>query len=166
MAQRIPRDVDWQKFYAALERLGVSIPEQAEGDAVDLAMVARLLVRVQNNRAKLDSVVRKLDRSIAVLRRNITLKTEERRLRRLDARRSDEIMRLPNKEQRDAAVEDVVQIISAQIAILNARCDDYAAARASAEGMLKTLQTAKETLNSLKNIGLEDADASQSYHSR
>lgn len=165
MKQRIPRDVDWQKFYAALERLGVSIPEHAEGDAVDLAMVSRLLIRVQNNRAKLDAVIRKLDRSIAVIRRNITLSTEERRLRRLEARRSDEVMGLRSREQRDAAVEDAVQVVSARIAILHARRDDYEAARASAEGMLKTLQTAKETLNSLKNIGLEDAGASRSsYH--
>lgn len=153
------KKVDWSKFYAALERLVVQIPTLAPGEPIDMTTVAHLLVKVQHNRTKLDNTLRKLQQNIGQERRNMQVLQEQRRIRRIEAARSDEVRDLKRKEDRDNEVELQCQVVSAKIALTKGWLEEHEAAKQSVEAMMRTLETAKQTLNSLKQIGLSDRDS-------
>jgi len=151
--------IDWDRFYQWLESRSVELPAYEPGDPVSLSEVASVMVKVQNSRSDLDAAARKLDQKIGLEKRNIHVWQERRRMVRLDAKRSDEVRRLSRREDRDAAVETASQGEDARIAVAKARVEELEAARKSIQAMVATLETAKQTLNALKQVGLADPSA-------
>lgn len=151
---RVASRIDWPKFYRHLDSLVVQLPRYEPGDAYDLNEVSRLLTRVQANRDRLDNIARKVGRMLAEVKRRLDVEQEMRRIARLSALSDPAIASLRTRREREDAAEEVVNQRSAVIALLRGRRHELEAAQSAVDGMLRTLQAAKESLNAIKSIAL------------
>lgn len=155
--------VDWVRFYAYLDALVVPIPEHAPGEPPDGNSLSILLIRVQNNRQKLESLSRLVDQRVATTKRALVAAVETLRLERAYAMRG---ATLGNSETRKAAVDRQTEMRSAQVAALKGRLADFEGARGSVNSQMKTMETCKQTLNSIRQLILGGASPDGDEFSR
>lgn len=146
--------VAWDVLFAYLDSLTVPIPEGAPGEPPDGLAVAILLGKVQNNRDKAVMLYRICEQRVAETKRSIGVQTEilraerNERLRNADGQTAD---------VRRAEAEAGAAHSSAGVAILKARLAAFEGARNSVKATIDTLETAKQSLNSIKQLILGGA---------
>lgn len=151
--------IDYERFYKLLERMKVRIPEPDPANPAELQEISRLLARVNNNRTMLDGTARKLDRMLGSVKNDIEIWKEKVRLARAEAILDSEAMaKCSNKEERAAMVDLMTRSQTATLATLQAKRAGLEHARTAVESLINTLKAAKETLNSMKSIILNEQE--------
>lgn len=147
--------VDFDRLYTYLHGTIIQIPEPAPGEPPDLRGIGLLLARVQNQRHRLEPLSALIERRLAEHKRQIDIATEQLRLERAEA--YDVAGSGRNAEARKGHVEQMTAVSSGTLACLKANKEMFEAARKVVRSQMDTLEYAKQTLNSLKQIALADA---------
>lgn len=150
------RGVEWERLYAYLDSLVVQMPEGGPGEPPDGLGVSLLLARVQNNRQKLESLLRLVEERVATTKRVLAaaveiLRTEQAELVAGSARDGH------TAAQRRARAELDTSHRRAEVAVIKGRAAAYEGARKAVGSQMETMETAKQTLNSIKALILGGA---------
>ncbi len=151
--QRVP-DLDFEKFHKQLDRCAVRLPEYAPGEVIDTHELVRLMVLVQSRRQILDRIASKLNQRLGMLKRRIDVLSQQLKLERALALDEQGVKSQRNKQLREAQVEFLVSNLTGAVAILSGRKHQYEHALQSVVSQVKSMETAKQTLNSIKAIAL------------
>lgn len=143
------RKVSWDLFFKFLDSLVVSVPEAAEGEPPDGYAVGLLMARVQNNRQKLEALSRLVDQRVATTRRQLSIAVEQLRTERAILLRAEDH---PNSAHAKARVESMTAHVATNVAGFRARLADFEGARDSVRSQMKTMETCKQTLNSIRSL--------------
>lgn len=144
--------VKWDSLYRQLDALTVTIPERADGEPPDPNTLIRLFGEVQNNRVKAERLQRYCERKIALLRRSIAMNTERRRLERARAENNLAVRAAQGRRKQEAAIELVVEKYTMALANEKGSLAEWEAALRAVTLASQTLETAKQTLNSMRNL--------------
>ncbi len=148
--------VNFDRLYEYLHGTIIQIPEPAPGEPPDLSMIGLLLARVQNQRHRLEPLFALTEQRVGELKRRIDIAGEQLRLERAEA--YDHVgAGGSNSHARKGRVEQMVTVSAATLALLRANKELFEAARNVVRSQMDTLEYAKQTLNSLKQIALADA---------
>lgn len=143
--------VDWDAFYAALEKCTVRL-EQFEHGTPDPNAIGNAMLEVQRKRDIADRIGMKIERRIGELRVRVGVLNEMLSLMEAEVAGSFACRMLPNGERRKSYV--VLQTQSARSRLLKAksRLAEYESARSVVNAKLMTLDRAKETLNAVRRM--------------
>ena len=146
------RTVVWDRLFEYLDSCVVMIPEYAPGEPPDPSSLANLMARVQNNRQKVESLYRIVQQRIAEAKRAHDTAKEGLRVER-----SQLIGQVAgyNAEERKANLEAFTIRGSATVNTLAAIRAAFEGAEKAVRSQLDTLETAKQTLNSIRQLVTE-----------
>lgn len=151
----MPR-VKWEALFRVIDACTVSIPSHSPGDPPPMAEYRFAMTEVQNKRVRLDRVLRKVGRARAEVRRQRDIVTELLRAERVNAGLDPALRK--TGESKASIIEQFTQHISTNLALIKSRCVELDEAHSIVEGAIKTLQTAKETLNTLIRAAMSETD--------
>jgi len=153
------KTVDWPKFYRALDKLKVKIPEPDVSDPALLHDVMSYLSKVNNNRMSLDHIQRKLQKRLGSIGNDIEVWNERLKIKRAEVRLDKQIMgRASNNADRDAIIDLETRVLSAQVTSLKAKKEEYKFALEAVQSTEATLKAAKETLNGIRQIVMTEME--------
>lgn len=153
------KEIDFDKLYQWLDDQTVTLPETDGGDSISPREVTQLLLKVQNRRSAVDRIVRTLERRDGECKRRHGMLVEMRRLQRSEMESDNRFRRLA-KVDREAAIARGTGNATAEIAIEHSKRARIEAALRAAKNQLDTLETAKQTLNTLSRISESDGPSS------
>ncbi len=146
-------NVNWEKFYARLATLTVSLPTPGDGEVINPAEIASLMLRVQSKRDAADQLYQKLTRLLAETKRRLDTLDHTLRVERCSLQ--EDATLIPDSvkgDNRRARIEWMTSNTSGTIALLKARKSELELARDGVATRIKTLETAKETLNAVRSL--------------
>lgn len=143
--------VDWDKLYAYLDSLTVQIPEPADGEPPDPVLLSQLMVRVQNARQDADKLARLTEQRMAEAKRRASVAKEQLRVERASLLAGGGFY-APNEAQRRAMVDDMTSTRATELARHKSDQDTFEGARSAVHATLATLETAKQTLNGIRQL--------------
>lgn len=144
--------IDFDRYYAWVDSLTVTLPDMDPADAPDLRTIAMLLAKVQNRRSDAERVAALLERKIGECKRQSVILIEGRRLERAEYLSNQAYRGLP-AIHRDAIVESGTGKTTALIASAAARKAELDAALRVIRSQIDSLEMAKQTLNAISRIG-------------
>lgn len=153
-------ELDWDKFHSLLDKCHVILPDFAPGEAIDIYELVRYLLKVQSRRNILDRIANKLHQRLGMLKRRIDVLTAQLRIERAMASDEQGVRSRSNRFERESQVEFLTQNTTSVLAMLNAKKHQYEHAYESLQNSVKSLQFAKETLNSIKQLAISDRENS------
>lgn len=156
--------VDWTRLVKTLNAMTVQIPEVAPDQPPPVDAYRSAMARVQNNRDKLDKLARTISVRRAEVKRKVDLRTELLRAERSEAEFASEVARQGNASRRRAMVEQLVTHHSTMLAVERARLSELDEAAKVVASAISSLQTAKETLNTLVRSALSEMNGERGSH--
>ena len=159
--------VDWKAFYARLESLHVQIPETAPGEPVDLAGLQNLFVKVQRSRDDADRILRYVLARMGNTKRRLDDAEYKLRVERSVVADDHRLMADAGGESaKRGRIDYLTANTAGQVAVLKGRLSELAMACKAVEASLKSLENAKQTLNSIKAIAMGDVSPRDSSYTR
>lgn len=141
--------IDWPKFYAAVESLSVPMPTYAPGEPADLGDLRRLLCKVQDNRDRGNRLLNSILQRLAEAKRNRDIAKTTLRVERVTYASDPQILALRSAAERRQSIDELGVPLVTKIGFLESRIAELGIARECVENALRSLETAKETLNAI-----------------
>lgn len=143
--------IDFDALYAWLDAMMVTLPEGAAGEPISPREIARYLIIVQNRRVEVDRVLMTLERRVGLMDRRLEVAKERARLARTNYASDPILVRLP-KSVREASVNRRTQDLLGAVSKIKSDRSLVEAAVRAVKSHIDTLETAKQTLNALRQL--------------
>lgn len=147
----------WDNFYRLLDQFTVTVDLPTDGESIPVVTLQQAFIRVQDSRARLDRISRKVERRLGEIRRSLRIAQEVRRIEEAERRVQPDLAKLKVSD-RDAIVRIWSSGATAKIAALRALEADFEAAQRAVGQQRDTLEAHKQTLNAIKSLMLEHRD--------